>query len=786
MKFAHCTYQIRIIEILKMSDPPMFNCDTPIIHVFVIGFHHKKGCVVEYSYPPLFEGENIKGSDLPEPWKQLPTLALPDGAHNYEKDTIYFHLPSLENPHQTVFGISCYRQMNAENLLRRSSDITRETVQKSVCVLSKVPLYGLIQAKLELITHAYFDERDFSKVSLLEETYKNLNSSLPKDLSDGQQAFLGLSVRDFVLRFKHKTLLLFKLLLLEKKVLFYKAPVKNLCSAVLTLCSLIPGMIEKGLNEAATSWSTKSTPLLTVTEKEDYLDVSYSDNNNEMQQKSVEFNNSSNPLHFNIEANTLDDCVSQDNDAYKCNKPRTTVILPDANDNENITQNLNDIKCKISRPKTLTTKKLGFPDSEASSKGSSLNSSDTEGDSWVKVNHITPDIGSSATSITSSTGTETKVNDEDKFVHAINELLEGDDKTKLNNSSLKFQDESNDINQETQKIQNVIPAINDGISNIMSSLRGSKSSVLPSSSIKEAEGETRRWSTSNSQNQKNEIIQAEKNSVNVIDIESDECGLPLCIFTKGMLCHPYLSLPFLDVLNDLSVRGFLVGATNILFKQKKQLFDVIIEVDDGKIEIIDPDLKKQLNLTTEDLRFADHIVRHVMEDRQDVFLDGTGWEGGDEWLRSQFKLYLLSIMRTSEIEGNGKELEPFNPSFVNAWKQTHNYKMWSCSSHSGILEINPGHPFQGQLSMADMKLKFSHTMQSSERGRRLNTAVVNTGKAVVQTGKAVGKVVHLLMQNQLSHPGGQALAFQFHKKNWISKKMNKIVQHKKTNPSNPS
>ncbi|GIY91949.1 hypothetical protein CEXT_238512 [Caerostris extrusa] len=759
------------------ADALLFNCDTPIIHVFVIGFHHKKGCVVEYSYPPLFEGENIKGSDLPDPWKHLPTLALPD-------DTIYFHLPSLDNPHQTVYGISCYRQMNAENLLRRSSDITRETVQKSVCVLSKVPLYGLIQAKLELITHAYFDERDFSKVSLLEETYKNLNSSLPKDLSDGQQAFLGLSVRDFVLRFKHKTLLLFKLLLLERKVLFYKAPVKNLCSAVLTLCSLVPGMIEKGLNEAATSWSTRTTPLLTVTDKEDYLEVSYKENNNETL-KEIDINSSSNPLNSNIEANAQEKCISQIND-NKCNTPHTTVICPDANDNENVSHNLNEFKCNVSRPKTLTTKKLGFPDSEASSKGSSLNSSDTEGDSWVKVNHITPDIGSSATSITSSTGTETKTNEEDKLVYAINELLEGDDKTKLNNSSLKFQDESNEAYQETQKIQNVIPAINDGISNIMSSLRGSKSSVLPSSTVRGGDGETRRWSTSNSVTRKNETTDTEKTSLNVIDVESDECGLPLCIFTKGMLCHPYLSLPFLDVLSDLSVRGFLVGATNILFKQKKQLFDVIIEVDDGKIEIIDPELKKQLNLTTEDLRFADHIVRHVMEDRQDVFLDGTGWEGGDEWLRSQFKLYLLSIMRTSEIEGNGKELEPFNPSFMNAWKQTHNYKMWSCCLHSGILEVNPGHPFQGQLSMADMKLKFSHTMQSSERGRRLNTAVVNTGKAVVQTGKAVGKVVHSLMQNQLSHPGGQALAFQFHKKNWILKKVNKLVHHKKTKSNNSS
>lgn len=50
----------------------------------------------------------------------------------------------------------------------------------------------------------------------------------------------------------------------------------------------------------------------------------------------------------------------------------------------------------------------------------------------------------------------------------------------------------------------------------------------------------------------------------------------------------------------------------------------LFQVDDGKIEVLDPELKKQLSLTTEDLRFADHLVRHVMEDRQDVFLDGTG------------------------------------------------------------------------------------------------------------------------------------------------------------------
>lgn len=53
------------------------------------------------------------------------------------------------------------------------------------------PLYGLIKAKLELITHAYFDERDFSKVELLEQTFNNLNTSLADSLFSGAQMFLG-------------------------------------------------------------------------------------------------------------------------------------------------------------------------------------------------------------------------------------------------------------------------------------------------------------------------------------------------------------------------------------------------------------------------------------------------------------------------------------------------------------------------------------------------------------------------------------------------------------------
>lgn len=76
----------------------------PLLHILVVGFHHKKGCQVEFSHPEL----------SPSAWKYFPTLALPDGSHNYGQDTVYFNLPSLSSPSESIFGVSCYRQIPVE------------------------------------------------------------------------------------------------------------------------------------------------------------------------------------------------------------------------------------------------------------------------------------------------------------------------------------------------------------------------------------------------------------------------------------------------------------------------------------------------------------------------------------------------------------------------------------------------------------------------------------------------------------------------------------------------
>lgn len=80
------------------------------------------------------------------------------------------------------------------------------------------------------------------------------------------------------------------------------------------------------------------------------------------------------------------------------------------------------------------------------------------------------------------------------------------------------------------------------------------------------------------------------------------------------------------------------------------------QVEEAGIQIQDPELRKLLSLTTADLRFADYVVKHVTENRDDVFLDGTGWEGGDEWIRAQFALYLHALLSSALQRGGATRL----------------------------------------------------------------------------------------------------------------------------------
>ncbi|XP_052757546.1 late secretory pathway protein AVL9 homolog isoform X2 [Galleria mellonella] len=456
--------------------------------------------------------------------------------------------------------------------------MTRSSVQKSVCVICRAPLFGRLAVKMELVVRAWFLQADFSQTKLLEDAFKHLNSC-PVQLD---QTLEGLSVMRLIESWRHKALLLFKLLLLRRKVLMYGSPAGPLSAALLTLVSLLPRCLEHGLTRAANV--TLSRPLSPVSNVDD---------------KNKD----------DVDCNIL---IS--NDTYINGSNQSEELSPKE------TGNMLEEKDRVSRQ---------------------------------------------------------------SFDEAlIGEIADRQDlgREKCHSVGEKYKSQKS-ITEAQQSPTMARDMSVDGLYNLTQ------------------------------------------------QIDQTECGFPLSLFEDGYICLPYLSLQYLDLLSDSAVQGFIVGASNVLFKQKRQLFDVLVELNEMRIETADMMLRRQLVLGTEDLRFADHVVRH-------------GATQGDAWIRDQFSSYLIYLLRTSLLPDGSREIDSYNAQFMSAFKATPAYQQWLKNTNNGDIEafanLAPVHPFSGQLSVADMKLKFAHTMSTTEGGRKVTAAVASTGRAVATTSRAVG------------------------------------------------
>lgn len=100
-----------------------------------------------------------KKSRLPENYWGGPRSA----AGRSIEDFSYFTLRRSANakgPATSVFGISCTRQVDANELVKRPADVTRSTVQKAVVVIADGPQsFGQVREKLSMVTGAWFAQR---------------------------------------------------------------------------------------------------------------------------------------------------------------------------------------------------------------------------------------------------------------------------------------------------------------------------------------------------------------------------------------------------------------------------------------------------------------------------------------------------------------------------------------------------------------------------------------------------------------------------------------------------
>lgn len=162
--------------------------------------------------------------------------------------------------------------MDASLLINRPADVTRSTVQKAVVVIADNPQsFGTLKERLSVVTHAWFDQCEFTDTEILRRFQDSLADEKERGLlteSESRDTYLGLSLREMIREFRWQSLVLLKCCLLQPKVscpgqpclrhgeqcryltsllqmLFFGSRCERLCMMQFSLISLIPGLIRK-------------------------------------------------------------------------------------------------------------------------------------------------------------------------------------------------------------------------------------------------------------------------------------------------------------------------------------------------------------------------------------------------------------------------------------------------------------------------------------------------------------------------------------------------------------
>ena len=231
----------------------------PILYIAVISFNQKKGSIIEFTYPEksvLLEknqdsklflesliDKNNKESDTTEKIfnninNQLTYLCIPDGAHSLTSDSTFF---LIQNFPRILFGISCYRQLKITQAMKEDEqENTRDCVQKAMCIISTLPLFGQMASKLSVTMLAYFNQDSLKDKKIIADLYSNYaNNFMNKIKID--EILENFSLKRLMYFTRDKIFILIKLILLEKKILVFSHISNNICSFIFSFLSLFPG-----------------------------------------------------------------------------------------------------------------------------------------------------------------------------------------------------------------------------------------------------------------------------------------------------------------------------------------------------------------------------------------------------------------------------------------------------------------------------------------------------------------------------------------------------------------
>ena len=229
----------------------------PILYIAVVSFNHKKGSIIEFTYPDkdellekntesklFFESLITSDNSLTKENvfdninNQLTYLSMPDGAHSLTSDSQFF---LIQNFSKILFGISCYRQIKVTQAMKEDEqENTRDSVQKSMCIISKLPLFGQMASKLSITMLAYFNQDSLKDKKIIKDLYLNYDKNYLEYINVNE-ILESFSLKRLIYFTRDKIFTLIKLIMLEKKILIYSHISNNICSFIFSFLSLFPG-----------------------------------------------------------------------------------------------------------------------------------------------------------------------------------------------------------------------------------------------------------------------------------------------------------------------------------------------------------------------------------------------------------------------------------------------------------------------------------------------------------------------------------------------------------------
>jgi Transport protein Avl9 len=222
---------------------------------------------------------------------------------------------------------------------------------------------------------------------------------------------------------------------------------------------------------------------------------------------------------------------------------------------------------------------------------------------------------------------------------------------------------------------------------------------------------------------------------------------------QGSFFGPYTPLQQLDILADHGTKSYVVGSTNsLLLQQKDKYSDILINLDENSVNITSTSLRTALSLSAADRRWIDFLTQTVQDTWDPAHPDRPhtmGYAGSEEFIRLQFEEYLLALLSSVSYHNHSSiaptsvqsqssatqspEEDPsveFNPDFIQAWKQTSNYALFTrLTSGSSLFDIiEAKHPTAGGLSVEDIQRRLAQQVAELHLDERVREGRETLGK----------------------------------------------------------